>query len=74
MNRAMLRRRALMAMALGVLVVAAASAGCYRRVVGARGLGTSGVDVRESESPTLIDRLLGSEPEPARTGPRMRVN
>jgi hypothetical protein len=68
-----LRRPAAAALACA-LALTAASAGCYRRVVGARGLGTGGTTVQEPTQPSVIDRLLGPEPQPVDSRRRMRVN
>jgi hypothetical protein len=57
---------------LGLGVVA--SGGCYERVVGGHGLGTSGMQTHKPTEPGFLDRLLGPEPEPVRSGARMRVN
>lgn len=67
-------RRAATATLACALAWSAASAGCYRRVVGTRGLGTGGTSVHEPTQPSVLDRLLGPEPQPVDSRPRMRVN
>ena len=53
---------------------AVASAGCYRRVVGAKGLGAGSTPVHEPSPPSLWDQMFGSEPEPEPQRNRVRVN
>lgn len=71
-------RRGRGSIAAVALLIAGASmacgSGCYRRVVGARGLGTSGTPVQQPNEPGFLDRLLGPEPSAERSAPRMRVN
>jgi len=59
---------------LALIAAAVAASGCYRRVVGARGLGAGGVNVQEPKPPTLLDQLLGPEPQKQDSPTRIRVN
>lgn len=54
--------------------VLAAQGGCYRRVVGARGIGATGVQTQEPTPPSLLDRLIGPAPQQPSDERRMRVN
>lgn len=48
-----------------MVVVVALSAGCYRRVVEARGLGASSVTVYERTEDPILDRFDRQEDRPA---------
>lgn len=61
-------------LAVALAACALAPVGCYRRVVGARGLGTGGATIQKPSEPSLLDQILGPEPQPLREGRRMRVN
>ncbi len=67
-----LDRNSILILAVGLALPAAG--GCYERVVGTRGLGTSGMQTHKATEPSFLDRLLGPEPAPPRSGSRMRVN
>lgn len=52
---------------VAAVALAIASGGCYKRVIGAKGLGAADVDVYEPDyEPTRVERALFPEPKRAR--------